>query len=152
MSFQKLSECGWKKWEHSFWNSQKVFPEYAFSFIGKDCWVYQAYRRLLNDWRHKSGSGEPANEKSIECACLRLDRIMKIASIVGARPQQFIKCTPFSRELRENYKQILVHIEQHHDHEMSDIFFEELGILEPDCNLGIESGNQGSRQGKCSLK
>ncbi|MBN1311283.1 MAG: UDP-N-acetylglucosamine 2-epimerase (non-hydrolyzing) [Anaerolineae bacterium] len=61
---------------------------------------------------------------------------MHVVSIVGARPQ-FIKAAPFSRALRKEHHEFLVHTGQHYDPEMSDIFFEELEIPRPDINLGI---------------
>nr|WP_275039692.1 UDP-N-acetylglucosamine 2-epimerase (non-hydrolyzing) [Halorubrum terrestre] len=63
---------------------------------------------------------------------------MDVLSVVGARPQ-FIKAFVVSRELRRDHDEILVHTGQHYDEELSDVFFEELGIPEPDHNLGIGS-------------
>lgn len=72
---------------------------------------------------------------------------MKIVSVVGARPQ-FIKAAALSRVLREEYQEVLVHTGQHHDKNMSDIFFEELHIPKPDYNLGIYGGTHGKMTGR----
>jgi len=71
---------------------------------------------------------------------------MKVVSIVGARPQ-FIKASPLSRELRLRHHEILVHTGQHYDRDMSDVFFEELGMPVPDYHLGIGSGPHGAQTG-----
>jgi UDP-GlcNAc3NAcA epimerase len=76
---------------------------------------------------------------------------VKIVSIVGARPQ-FIKCAPLSRELRKEHEEVLVHTGQHYDTKMSDIFFKELDIPEPDYNLGIGQVFMGSRPEKYLVK
>jgi UDP-N-acetylglucosamine 2-epimerase len=67
---------------------------------------------------------------------------MKVVSVVGARPQ-FIKSAPVSRELRKNSEEILIHTGQHYDRELSQTFFDELHLREPDYNLGIGSGSHG---------
>ena len=67
---------------------------------------------------------------------------MKVVSVVGARPQ-FIKAFAVSRELRPDHEEVLVHTGQHYDEKMSDVFFEELGMPEPDYNLGVGSDTHG---------
>ena len=67
---------------------------------------------------------------------------MNVVSVVGARPQ-FIKAFAVSRELRPAHNEILVHTGQHYDEEMSDVFFDELGMPEPDYNLGVGSDSHG---------
>ena len=74
-----------------------------------------------------------------------------IATIVGARPQ-FIKCAPVSREIRKHFNEILIHTGQHYDYNMSQSFFDELNLPEPDYNLGIGSDNHGAQTGKMLLE
>jgi UDP-GlcNAc3NAcA epimerase len=71
---------------------------------------------------------------------------MKVLTVVGARPQ-FIKAAPVSRELRQVATEVLVHTGQHFDANMSDVFFEELGIPKPDYHLGIGGGSHGAMTG-----
>jgi UDP-GlcNAc3NAcA epimerase len=67
---------------------------------------------------------------------------MKILSVVGARPQ-FIKAAPLSKKLRRSHQEVLLHTGQHYDYLLSRVFFEELGLAEPDYNLGAGSGAHG---------
>jgi UDP-N-acetylglucosamine 2-epimerase (non-hydrolysing)/UDP-GlcNAc3NAcA epimerase len=62
-----------------------------------------------------------------------------IATVVGNRPQ-FVKAAAVSRKVREHHDELLVHTGQHYDDELSRIFFEELGIPTPDCQLDIHDG------------
>src|SRR5258708_1687420 len=69
---------------------------------------------------------------------------MRIASIVGARPQ-FIKVAAVSDILRQHYEEVLIHTGQHYDYAMSAQFFEELALPQPDYYLGCGSGAQGAQ-------
>jgi UDP-N-acetylglucosamine 2-epimerase (non-hydrolysing) len=66
---------------------------------------------------------------------------MHILHVVGARPN-FMKAAPVMSALaqRPNVTQTLVHTGQHYDKNMSDVFFEQLGIAAPDVNLEVGSG------------
>ena len=74
---------------------------------------------------------------------------MKIATIIGARPQ-FIKAASLSREIlkTEHVEEIIVHTGQHFDTNMSSVFFEEMQIPEPKYNLDINSLNHGAMTGR----
>ncbi len=61
---------------------------------------------------------------------------MKVVTVVGARPQ-FIKAAVVSHVLRKNHAEILVHTGQHFDCNMSELFFEEMDIPNPNYNFGI---------------
>ncbi|HRD02755.1 MAG TPA: UDP-N-acetylglucosamine 2-epimerase (non-hydrolyzing) [Candidatus Saccharicenans sp.] len=84
---------------------------------------------------------------------------MKILMIAGARPN-FMKIAPLVKAIhsynnesknKTGIKQVLVHTGQHYDHNMSDIFFRELGIPAPDFNLGVGSGSQAEQTAKIML-
>ncbi|MDY6913557.1 MAG: UDP-N-acetylglucosamine 2-epimerase (non-hydrolyzing) [Planctomycetota bacterium] len=67
---------------------------------------------------------------------------MKIINVAGARPN-FMKIAPLMEafEARPELEAILVHTGQHYDERMSDLFFRQLGICEPDINLGVGSAS-----------
>jgi len=65
---------------------------------------------------------------------------MHVLTIIGNRPQ-FVKLAAVSPLLREGHTETLVHTGQHHDRDLSQVFFEQLGLPEPDINLGIAGGS-----------
>lgn len=69
---------------------------------------------------------------------------MQVASVVGARPQ-FVKAFPVSNTFGADHEEILIHTGQHYDEQMSDVFFQELPIPEPDVNLGVGSGSHAAQ-------
>ena len=76
---------------------------------------------------------------------------MKIIHVVGARPN-FIKVKPLMNEMSNRFEQILVHTGQHYDQNMSDNFFRDLEIPEPDYNLGIGSGSHAEQTAKIIIE
>jgi UDP-N-acetylglucosamine 2-epimerase len=64
---------------------------------------------------------------------------LKILTVVGARPQ-FVKAAAVGGPLRRRAREILLHTGQHYDTAMSDQFFRELEIPEPDYQLNVGSG------------
>ncbi|MFP4544474.1 MAG: non-hydrolyzing UDP-N-acetylglucosamine 2-epimerase [Candidatus Kapaibacterium sp.] len=76
--------------------------------------------------------------------------MIKIISVVGARPN-FMKVAPIHRELKkypEKFKHIIVHTGQHYDVNMSDAFFKDLEMPEPDFFLGVGSGSHAVQTAK----
>jgi len=73
---------------------------------------------------------------------------MRVASIVGARPQ-FVKAAVVSRALvSAGVSDVLVHTGQHYDFEMSALFFDELDLPAPNYHLNIGSGHHGAQTGR----
>ena len=71
---------------------------------------------------------------------------MKLVTIIGARPQ-IIKAAALSRAIRNHYanqiQEVIVHTGQHYDDNMSQVFFDELEIPQPDYNLHVGSASHG---------
>ena len=78
-------------------------------------------------------------------------KMIKIVTIIGARPQ-IIKAAALSRAIKENFSneinEVIVHTGQHYDENMSQVFFDELGIPTPNYNLGVGSGSHGVQTSK----
>ena len=72
---------------------------------------------------------------------------MKIATVLGTRPE-IIKMAPIIDEIaRRGIDQIVLHTGQHYDEEMSDAFFRDLEIPAPDYNIHVGSGTHGRQTG-----
>ena len=74
---------------------------------------------------------------------------MKIITVLGARPQ-FIKAAMVSEKLAaiDSFSEVIIHTGQHFDQNMSDIFFNEMGLPKPDYNLNINQMSHGQMTAK----
>ena len=73
---------------------------------------------------------------------------MKVVTIIGARPQ-FVKAATVSRALKKTgIHEAIVHTGQHHDQNMSQVFFDEMEIPTPHYNLEIQGLNHGAMTGR----
>lgn len=75
----------------------------------------------------------------------------KLLTVIGARPQ-IIKAAAISRAVKNHFEgqieEKILHTGQHYDANMSQVFFDELGIPQPDYNLGVGSGSHGVQTAK----
>ncbi len=84
---------------------------------------------------------------------------MKLILVAGARPN-FMKIAPISRAIAKHngtssgelIEPILVHTGQHYDYEMSQVFFENLKLPQPDIHLGVGSGTHAEQTGKVMIE
>ncbi|HID71138.1 MAG TPA: UDP-N-acetylglucosamine 2-epimerase (non-hydrolyzing) [Thermoplasmata archaeon] len=78
---------------------------------------------------------------------------MKIICVAGARPN-FMKIAPIYEEMvkYEEFNPIILHTGQHYDRNMSQVFFEELGIPKPDISLGVGSGTHAKQTATIMMK
>ncbi|TAJ14893.1 UDP-N-acetylglucosamine 2-epimerase (non-hydrolyzing) [Marinilabiliaceae bacterium JC017] len=79
--------------------------------------------------------------------------MVKIILVAGARPN-FIKIAPLYQVLHQvpTVEVLLCHTGQHYDSNMSQVYFEELGIPEPDYNLGVNGGTHGWQTGQIMMR
>jgi UDP-GlcNAc3NAcA epimerase len=77
---------------------------------------------------------------------------LRVMTVVGARPQ-FVKAAAVSRVIAAHgdVREIMVHTGQHFDANMSEVFFQDLGIPRPDHALGIHGGGHGEMTGRMMI-
>lgn len=76
---------------------------------------------------------------------------LRLMTIVGTRPE-IIKLSEIIKKADKYFEQILVHTGQNYDYELNKIFFEELGLREPDYYLGVVGENLGQTMGNVIAK
>lgn len=77
---------------------------------------------------------------------------MKCVTILGARPQ-FVKAATLSIAAKryDDFQDLIIHTGQHYDANMSDVFFEELGMPQPKYHLGVSGGTHASMTGSMMI-
>ncbi len=84
---------------------------------------------------------------------------MKVALVCGARPN-FMKIAPLMRAIGKHntsskaspIEPLLVHTSQHYDYEMSQVFFQDLRLPQPDIYLGVGSGTHAEQTGRIMIE
>lgn len=71
---------------------------------------------------------------------------MKVIAIIGARPQ-FIKHYPFEKEAIKHFDLVTIHTGQHYDENMSNVFFDQLGMKKPNYLLSLGGSSHGAQTG-----
>ena len=80
--------------------------------------------------------------------------MIRILNIVGARPN-FMKVAPIQRLMEKNrdtFDPVLIHTGQHYDERMSQFFFNDLGLPEPDVFLGVGSGSHAEQTARIMIE
>ena len=78
---------------------------------------------------------------------------MRVLNVVGARPN-FVKIAPIVEAMErhpENFQQLLVHTGQHYDRELSQAFFRDLELPQPDIELNVGSGSHSEQTGRIMI-
>jgi len=80
-------------------------------------------------------------------------KTMRVLNVVGTRPN-FIKIASVMEAMRRSsaLQPLLVHTGQHYDERMSQLFFRDLGIPEPDLNLGVAAGSHAEQTGRIMIE
>lgn len=78
-------------------------------------------------------------------------RKLKLMTIVGTRPE-IIKLSEIIKKCNKYFEHVLVHTGQNYDYTLNEVFFEELGLREPDFYLGVVGENLGQTMGNVLAK
>ena len=76
---------------------------------------------------------------------------LRLMTVVGTRPE-IIKMSAIIKKADKYFDQILVHTGQNYDYELNKVFFEDLGLREPDYYLGVVGENLGQTMGNVISK